>query len=60
MATASSSDGLLLATEKLAKEYRGRRVVNGVSVSVARAKSSGCSARTARARRRRSTWSSAW
>jgi lipopolysaccharide export system ATP-binding protein len=27
-------NGLLLATEKLAKEYRGRRVVNGVSVSV--------------------------
>ncbi|HEY3931325.1 MAG TPA: LPS export ABC transporter ATP-binding protein [Verrucomicrobiae bacterium] len=32
--TASSSNGLLLATEKLVKEYRGRRVVNGVSVSV--------------------------
>jgi len=27
-------NGALLATEKLAKEYRGRRVVNGVSVSV--------------------------
>jgi lipopolysaccharide export system ATP-binding protein len=32
--TASQSNGLLLATEKLAKEYRGRRVVDGVSVSV--------------------------
>jgi lipopolysaccharide export system ATP-binding protein len=32
--TASQSNGLLLATEKLVKEYRGRRVVNGVSVSV--------------------------
>jgi lipopolysaccharide export system ATP-binding protein len=32
--TASPSNGLLLATEKLVKEYRGRRVVNGVSVSV--------------------------
>ena len=30
----SPSTGLLLATEKLAKEYRGRRVVNGVSVNV--------------------------
>src|ERR1700723_3796334 len=30
----SPSNGLLLATEKLAKEYRGRRVVNGVSVDV--------------------------
>src|SRR5258706_16317976 len=28
------SNGLLLTTEKLAKEYRGRRVVNGVSISV--------------------------
>jgi lipopolysaccharide export system ATP-binding protein len=27
-------NGLLLTTDKLAKEYRGRRVVNGVSVSV--------------------------
>ena len=27
-------NGLLLTTEKLVKEYRGRRVVNGVSVSV--------------------------
>jgi lipopolysaccharide export system ATP-binding protein len=34
METAASSNGLLLATENLAKEYRGRRVVNGVSVSV--------------------------
>ena len=34
MEPAASSNGLLLATEKLAKEYRGRRVVNGVSVSV--------------------------
>jgi lipopolysaccharide export system ATP-binding protein len=33
-ATASSSNGLLLATEKLVKEYAGRRVVNGVSVNV--------------------------
>ena len=30
----AQSNGLLLATEKLAKEYRGRRVVNGVSVGV--------------------------
>jgi lipopolysaccharide export system ATP-binding protein len=28
------SNGLLLATEKLVKEYRGRRVVDGVSASV--------------------------
>jgi lipopolysaccharide export system ATP-binding protein len=34
MESAASSNGLLLATENLAKEYRGRRVVNGVSVSV--------------------------
>ena len=34
METAASQNGLLLATEKLAKEYRARRVVNGVSVSV--------------------------
>ena len=34
MATAATSNGLLLATEHLAKEYRGRRVVNGVSVTV--------------------------
>ena len=27
-------NGLLLTTEKLVKEYRGRRVVNGVSVDV--------------------------
>jgi lipopolysaccharide export system ATP-binding protein len=32
--TATSSNGLLLATEKLMKEYRGRRVVDGVSVNV--------------------------
>jgi len=32
--TAPQSNGLLLATEKLVKEYGGRRVVNGVSVSV--------------------------
>ncbi len=30
----ASSNSALLATEKLAKEYRGRRVVNGVSVDV--------------------------
>jgi lipopolysaccharide export system ATP-binding protein len=35
MATlAPPTPGLLLATQHLAKEYRGRRVVNGVSVSV--------------------------
>ena len=34
MATVPIENGLLLATEHLAKEYRGRRVVNGVSVSV--------------------------
>ena len=32
--TAPSSNGLLLATEALMKEYHGRRVVNGVSVNV--------------------------
>jgi len=32
--SAPQANGLLLATEKLVKEYRGRRVVNGVSVSV--------------------------
>ena len=32
--TATQSKGLLLATEKLVKAYRGRRVVNGVSVGV--------------------------
>jgi lipopolysaccharide export system ATP-binding protein len=32
--SAPQSNGLLLATEKLVKEYRGRRVVNGVSVNV--------------------------
>src|SRR5471032_932619 len=31
---ATTSNGLLLTTEKLVKEYRGRRVVNGVSVNV--------------------------
>ena len=30
----AESNGALLATDKLAKEYRGRRVVNGVSVDV--------------------------
>jgi len=30
----ASQNGLLFATENLAKEYRGRRVVNGVSVDV--------------------------
>jgi lipopolysaccharide export system ATP-binding protein len=30
----AESNGALLATEKLAKEYRGRRVVSGVSVDV--------------------------
>ena len=34
METAASTNGPLLATENLAKEYRGRRVVNGVSVNV--------------------------
>jgi len=34
METATENSTALLATEKLAKEYRGRRVVNGVSVSV--------------------------
>jgi len=28
------SNGVLLATDKLAKEYKGRRVVNGVSITV--------------------------
>src|SRR5271155_1601 len=32
--TVTQSNGTLLVTEKLAKEYRGRRVVNGVSVGV--------------------------
>jgi lipopolysaccharide export system ATP-binding protein len=32
--TATAAGQCLLATEKLAKEYRGRRVVNGVSVGV--------------------------
>ena len=32
--TATPANGLLLATDKLAKEYRSRRVVNGVSVEV--------------------------
>ncbi len=32
--TAAATGKRLLATEKLAKEYRGRRVVNGVSVEV--------------------------
>src|SRR5665213_2516376 len=34
METAASTNSLLFATENLAKEYRGRRVVNGVSVNV--------------------------
>ena len=34
MDTVAIENELLLATEHLAKEYRGRRVVNGVSVSV--------------------------
>jgi lipopolysaccharide export system ATP-binding protein len=32
--TVANGGNLLLATDKLAKEYRGRRVVNGVSVDV--------------------------
>jgi lipopolysaccharide export system ATP-binding protein len=32
--TAPTTNGRLLTTEKLVKEYRGRRVVNGVSVNV--------------------------
>jgi lipopolysaccharide export system ATP-binding protein len=32
--TMAQTNGLLLATEKLMKEYHGRRVVNGVSVNV--------------------------
>jgi lipopolysaccharide export system ATP-binding protein len=32
--TTAQSNGLLLATEKLMKEYHGRRVVDGVSVNV--------------------------
>src|SRR3974390_826999 len=32
--TPTSSNGLLLATEKLVKEYHRRRVVDGVSVNV--------------------------
>jgi lipopolysaccharide export system ATP-binding protein len=34
MEPTASQNGVLLATEKLAKAYRGRRVVDGVSVSV--------------------------
>jgi lipopolysaccharide export system ATP-binding protein len=34
MESIAVENGLLLATNNLAKEYRGRRVVNGVSVSV--------------------------
>lgn len=32
---ASTGSGFLLTTDQLAKEYRGRRVVNGVSINVA-------------------------
>ena len=35
LAAAVETDGKLLATEKLVKEYRQRRVVNGVSITVA-------------------------
>jgi lipopolysaccharide export system ATP-binding protein len=34
METPAATSNLLLTTDKLAKEYRGRRVVNGVSISV--------------------------
>src|SRR5271155_93164 len=34
MSVAATDKGRLLATENLAKEYHGRRVVNGVSVNV--------------------------
>jgi lipopolysaccharide export system ATP-binding protein len=34
-AAAAVADGVLLATDKLVKQYRQRRVVNGVSISVA-------------------------
>ncbi len=34
MNAVTTENGLLLTTDKLAKEYRGRRVVNGVSVTV--------------------------
>jgi lipopolysaccharide export system ATP-binding protein len=34
LSAAASNDGKLLATEKLVKEYRQRRVVNGVSIIV--------------------------
>src|SRR5882672_8956478 len=34
MKSGATQNGLLLATENLAKEYRARRVVNGVSVNV--------------------------
>jgi lipopolysaccharide export system ATP-binding protein len=33
--TAASGNGVLLSTENLVKEYRNRRVVNGVSITVA-------------------------
>ena len=50
----------LLATEKLVKEYRHRRVVNGVSITVAAGEIVGLLGPTAPARPRPSTWSSAW
>src|SRR6266567_5210174 len=34
-AAAAETDGALLVTEKLVKEYRRRRVVNGISITVA-------------------------
>ena len=60
IAPAAEANGTLLATDKLVKQYRQRRVVNGVSIRSAPAKSSACSVRTARARPPPSTWSSAW
>ena len=34
-ADSAATNGALLGTEKLVKEYKGRRVVNGVSITVA-------------------------